>query len=152
MFCRAWTGEDGNLDSVRASFEVLADEHGLWISLWPCCINPPSSSYACTESAATVACCLPGQHDANLQHRSIIQTHYSKFSSDYVLLHFHSSMTSHQLSSNLLLMLILGKDGICRSSQHQLRSYCVVPYLSADSTKKDTHTHNNFYLSEHQDP
>lgn len=52
------------LDSVRASFEVLADQDGQWISLWPCCINPPSPSYACTQSAAAPAGCLPGQHRA----------------------------------------------------------------------------------------
>lgn len=63
MFCRAWTGGDGDLDSVGASFEVLADEDGLWISPWPCCINPPSPSYACTESAAAAGS-VPGQHCA----------------------------------------------------------------------------------------
>lgn len=28
-------GGDGDLDSVRACFEVLADEDGLWMSPWP---------------------------------------------------------------------------------------------------------------------
>lgn len=78
----------------------------------PAALTPqdPATLALSQQQRQQAACLASMMHNL---HAGVAQIHYSNFSGDYLyaLLHFHDSMTSHQLATDLMLMLILDKDG-----------------------------------------